>query len=746
MRICTVICMLFSFYVSAQQENNVWVFGSNAGLDFNSGQPVPIRSATGHYGNVPSVFSTLKGFASVSDRHTGALLFYSDGRTVYDRNHDPMPDGTFLSGNAGDGGTLVTALTEQGCLIVPFPGDSNRYYLFSLGTYLTPKLYYSVVDITLNSGLGNVVAVERNVLLDGGSTADPDGRFRLSSSMIAVGGNNCDVWLIVHDYINPVFKAYHITNSGIDPNPVLSTAGTQIQGQAPGMMPTGSTYNFFAYEYSTMDVSPNRQYIAITSSVRFLSQQAPGSNTVRGAVLCRFDPNTGIVSGGVLLEKDIACNAVVFSPGNTKLYIKGTAAGVGFLSQYDITAYDLDTILTSRLYAVNQSLDGSKQFRRWKDKIYCTGDSIAPTPPGYPGFSSVSGGVVYTLSVINTPDLPGVLCDYQSDILTFLPGTHTFYALSSEVVYPVPQHALVLDTLVCTSGGWSDYPLVAREGYAAYEWDDHSSERQRVINGPGIYWVRYRTRCNNWNVDTFTVQHTDIPVNLGADTVICKNQWRMETDSISDAVYLWQDGSRENFFETEQRMGTYWVRVEKGGCTFSDTIMLELVELPQYLGVDTTYCRSAGIELLLAAVVTDGAAVLWSTGGTAASITVREEGHYWVTVGYDVCTGTDTLVVTEELCDDCRIMIPDAFTPNGDGRNDLFRAMTEKACPVTGYDLQIFNRWGQLVFSGTAGMPGWDGRYNGMPAEAGVYYYRIRMETGTRRAVFEQKGNLTLIR
>src|SRR5687768_1932810 len=84
---CLIACLpLFSF---SQKEANIWFFGTNAGLDFNSGSPVAITGG---------MINTHEGCASVCDAN-GDLLFYSDGITVWNKNHQVMPNGSGLSGD-----------------------------------------------------------------------------------------------------------------------------------------------------------------------------------------------------------------------------------------------------------------------------------------------------------------------------------------------------------------------------------------------------------------------------------------------------------------------------------------------------------------------------------------------------------------------------------------------------------------------------------------------------------------------
>jgi gliding motility-associated-like protein len=97
------------------------------------------------------------------------------------------------------------------------------------------------------------------------------------------------------------------------------------------------------------------------------------------------------------------------------------------------------------------------------------------------------------------------------------------------------------------------------------------------------------------------------------------------------------------------------------------------------------------------------------------------------------------------MCD-CITGMPNAFSPNGDGLNDIFAPFLEPNCPVTGYLFQIFNRWGQLIFSTTTPMTGWNGTFKGQPVEAGNYMFTISYEKGTEHHSYNIKGDVTLIR
>src|SRR6186713_1424963 len=144
------LTFLISITAAAQKENNMWYFGKNAGLDFNSGAPVPLTN---------SAMNTWEGSASVADPVTGNLLFYTNGEFVWNSNHNLMPNGNGLWGQYS---------SCQSSLIVPVPGNSTNYYVFTTdaatgGFPNAGMMAYSIVDMSLAGGLGDVTV--KNVAL-----------------------------------------------------------------------------------------------------------------------------------------------------------------------------------------------------------------------------------------------------------------------------------------------------------------------------------------------------------------------------------------------------------------------------------------------------------------------------------------------------------------------------------------------------------------------------------------------------
>ncbi|MBC8152930.1 MAG: gliding motility-associated C-terminal domain-containing protein [Bacteroidetes bacterium] len=215
---------------------------------------------------------------------------------------------------------------------------------------------------------------------------------------------------------------------------------------------------------------------------------------------------------------------------------------------------------------------------------------------------------------------------------------------------------------------------------------------------------------------------------LGRDTTLCAGQSvSFALRDTANTQYRWQDGSTLPRF-TARTTGVYQVTATRGGCPFSDTVRVT-VEPAIKLPADTTLCR--GEELVLDATNTLNA-YAWSTGSTESKITVATEGTYSVRIPSGNCLIADTVRVAVL---DCPGMVPNVFTPNGDGKNDIFFVENVQTTP---WQLIVFNRWGREVYQSNAYANDWDG--SGLPT--GLYYYRLR----SSRLKRELKGWLELLR
>jgi gliding motility-associated-like protein len=156
------------------------------------------------------------------------------------------------------------------------------------------------------------------------------------------------------------------------------------------------------------------------------------------------------------------------------------------------------------------------------------------------------------------------------------------------------------------------------------------------------------------------------------------------------------------------------------------------------LGFDQNICP--GDEVKLDPNI-NSATYLWQDNSTDSIYIVNASGIYWVEVLKGYCSVNDTIIFTADNCE-VNIEMPNIFTPNNDGFNDLFLPL--KAENIDLYELFIFNRWGKLIYKSSDIINGWDGKYKGKYCTDGVYFWIINYSDKKRE--YSINGTLTLIR
>lgn len=292
----------------AVEENKIWYFGNKAGLDFNFDPPKVLTN---------SQMTASEGCGVACDT-SGALMFYTNGLNVWNKNHTMMLEG-FLRGHAS---------ASQNGVPVSDPGNVNLCYVFTNGAQEgggNSGFRYSVVDMTMNGGMGGI-SVFNEVLLE------------KSSEKIAVAqhSNNIDYWVITHDYLEGKLPAYQITKTGIG-SPVISNLGHDFN--------LNLTWNRAGY----MSISRNYSKIALAL---YYTQTY---------ILYDFDNSTGQISNPIVIEipgRSEYFYGLEFSPDGSKLYLSRRGPSKSSLYQFDISSNTVDGIINSQvILAENDILD-----------------------------------------------------------------------------------------------------------------------------------------------------------------------------------------------------------------------------------------------------------------------------------------------------------------------------------------------------------------------------------------------------
>lgn len=342
-----VLILIIPNVCFTQNEANIWYFGENAGLDFNSGTPIPLLDGQ---------LDTTEGCATICDTN-GDLLFYTDGITVWNKNHGIMFNGTSLNGDTS---------STHSAIIVPKPNDLNIYYIFTVDDAAGPNgLQYSEVDMTLDSGLGGITA-NKNILLFTPITE------KLTAIKSSIAN---EYWVVSHKWNSDEFLAYNISSLGVNTTPVLSTAGSMITGD------DGNTTG-------QIKMSPDGTKLAMATA-----------GTVNTAELFDFNASTGMVSNGLLildLPIDENVYGVEFSPNSKVLYVSDIGNAV---FQYNLEAGTSFEIINSQLQITTLPRPYAALQLATDGIIY-----VAKTNQFY-------------IDVIDNPNIVGAGCGYQFESL-----------------------------------------------------------------------------------------------------------------------------------------------------------------------------------------------------------------------------------------------------------------------------------------------------------------------------------------
>lgn len=717
LRLIVACLFLFSFSVRAQyQSSPIWAFGHNAGLDFTGGTAAPITTG----------ITTHSARSATQCDAQGNILFYANGYRIWDRQGNEMSNsvnplwpGPYTSG------------WNMNAMIVPDANDTNRYLVFNTfpslgnppwGQYFMGQLTYSVVDMTLNNGLGDVVAGQNNVLLDNNA-----GHY-----MTIVPGDACSLWLIVQAGIVHMFdfKAYKITPAGLTTTPVVSHFSMlpSFHPSMPYGVDNRSGNMIYSYQH-------NKIFVSYESADLFAFD---------------FDPATGVVSHSQPLDfayspgfpNSASMPGICLSPNEDFLYVSGYTSGASYqLRQYPVQ-YSGSSVTLGASVPVFSSNNGSYTYIQ-QQTGFAWWQSAIQRGPDNKIYNAYTMGQDF-MGRIEDPDQPGLACNYDPDAISLAPGTFTTSGLPNPMVQRLSTVAIPgvrVDTTVCF------LPSVLLQapdpGYSSYVWQNGQQGQTFSATSSGLYTVTSSNGACQARLDSFDLEIIRFNLTLGSDIYTCEP---VVLDPVTDAQmpfqYTWSDGSQGGSLQVTTP-GFYSVTLNKEGCKRSDTVAVLKDDLQLNLPQEANFCKGGSVRL--DASVPGNASWLWQDGSTDPYFIAEQAGLYSVTVSKGICVVSDTVLVKEVFCGDCVSGIPSVFSPNGDGRNDQFRPVLSPDCPVKNYRLNVYNRYGQLVFFSNRPELGWNGRFGGAPADVGVYMYYLEF-TGAGEKQYFRKGDVALVR
>jgi gliding motility-associated-like protein len=617
----------------SQKQANIWYFGDKAGIDFRSAEALPLTDG--------NVMTSIKTGAVISDS-LGNLLFYTDGKKVWNRNFELMSETNSLDGDQG---------ATQPAIIVPFPADPDRYYIFTIdimafnpdNTYTTKGLTYTVIDMKMRNGLGNITEIMNIPLLN-----------PVCQKLTAVKHNNGhDYWIIVHEWNSSRFFSFLISSDGIS-DPVISSAGSFIGGGY------ADQNNAFGY----MKAAPDGSKIALAIT---------GLNKIE---LYDFNNTSGIVSNPLSFtstDPGISPYGIEFSSDARKLYSThlqvtgdGPPAFASKIYQFDLrnglnNPVLIDSVPGVRIGGLQLAVDG---------RIYVS-RTINLTSR------------LDSLDVIYNPNRPGKECNYN--LLNNLPGAR-FSLAGRQSIYGLPNFIQ----------SYFDIP--------AFTFDSICFRDLIFFN-----------ITNKANIDS-------VLWDFGDGTT--------SADQDPDHIY--------------PSPGTYLVRLTESfnGASYTDSGYVKILQLPYlHLGDTILLYSGSSINLHAGGGFTD---YLWSTGSGDSIINVESGGNYIVRVKDEhCCYNSDTVYIKP-----FHYYAPSAFTPNGDGKNEVFRLIGLYS--NVQMNLSVYNRWGELIFNSDDLYTGWDGTSGGQISPEGTYIWVAKIRFLDKDVVTNNnvvlKGSITLLR
>jgi gliding motility-associated-like protein len=314
------------------------------------------------------------------------------------------------------------------------------------------------------------------------------------------------------------------------------------------------------------------------------------------------------------------------------------------------------------------------------------------------------------------------------------------------IVNANPQVDLGPDKKACEG---SNFTLNSNVTASTYLWNTGDASNSINVNTAGKYSLTVTDANGCKGSDEVQVTLIARPIfDLGDDKQICAgNSVTLNTNLDPAASVYWSTGEKVKSIEVSST-GAYMVQAYYDAqCPSFDTVNVIVIPMPvSSLGNDTTICfNEIGGSLTLDAGSADQFTWNDAVKSNTSSIDVSEEGSYIVQLtNGNICSVKDTININQ-ICV-TSLYIPNAFTPNRDGTNDVFYV---KGLNVEKFHLMIFNRWGELIFESFDINEGWDGTYMGNEVQIDVYVWKLdwlSTNSQEQKTKNERTGTVSLIR
>ena len=370
--------------------------------------------------------------------------------------------------------------------------------------------------------------------------------------------------------------------------------------------------------------------------------------------------------------------------------------------------------------------------------------AIVPSPNLGPDFTLCPGDTVWLSTPVafdsvlwttgSTADSIAITQAGSYSISAYLTGCISYDEVVVDESDEAPFFSLGADTSFCIP-----FTLNLQTGYTNTVWSNGQSGAVYQADEGGVYWAEVSNACGSF-IDSIVIGYYDTAaLSIGDETITCDSILRTFIVNTPYDSVRWSNGDTKHYTYL-LATGTYSVTVYKDGCEATDDVHVTNYRIP-YLTIPDSLV-SCGTSMDLRTSLND-VRYVWSDLSTGSFITVPASGSYSVTVS-NACGVDSATVAVVLLGDDCRLALPTAFTPNGDGHNDVFAPKC--ICHLQQYYLAIYNRWGEQIFETKDFDTGWDGNYRSALQPPGTYMVYMQYYDNCERAINSKQSEVTLLR
>jgi len=779
----TIINIALPDVIHGQLDNHTWFFGggnsaTRAGIQFNfsTNQPVP-------YNEIRYPLGLQENNIIITNPTDGAVVLYSDGQEVIDATHNPMPNGSNLNGSPS---------AMYGTAIVFDPSDCNQYFMITVQSEFDPaprRIYYSVIDLDLPGNgtaanpLGDVDNAIKNIEFT------PNG-VDCAESIYAINkyGNTKDSWLFFGDRLESVLYLFQVTSSGIsyynqfdlqsmmpslpqgnlfsikmDYYPQENGRGRLIL--APGRNIDQATYPTASFIFNAENgtIDPNSyQLIDENSYWTYGTAFSPDGSKLYtsdyiGKTLKQFDFNTNTLttigesphdgrSGGLKTGPDgrlYWANVFIYQGSSnvvSELSVVQNPNEAGQSCNLSFNSWDIGALNNPQLIGAFPTLgtfpDPPIAFAVGTDKCGL-GNGSAIVNPG----ESVQPLLYQWDNGENLAFAENLSAGIHFVTITDGPGCETVLEVFIEEELDQFTTVITGDSVICELGN-SSANLIAEIGFDNYLWSNGENTQSIIVETPGVYNVTVSTGgCEGQASIEIIGESFDAEI-IG-DSILCNTPSESVSLEVNDsfAEYLWSNSNTSHSIITDQS-GTYSISVTNAnGCIAIDSFTVSSPLGPQIAELPTIIEFDCGETINLdPSIITDSPyTIQWAPSENLScqnclSTTIEQpvDNQTYQIIVIDEYGCLDSANVTTQVNVRKGIYVPNVFSPNGDGNNDRFTIYGNSDLEKIRY-LQIYNRWGELVFKNQNYLPniedlGWSGRFKGKKLTSAVFAWIAEVE------------------